>query len=69
MKQKLFKIGGALAFAVTIASMESASKYQIEPLFKTLSSESSFKFPFPLRKYFRRWMHMQDQEHQTFKKF
>jgi len=41
-------IGGALAFAVTIASMESASKASGEPLFKTLSPESSFKFPFPL---------------------
>ncbi len=42
------EIGGALAFAVTIASMESASKATGQPLFKTLSSESSFKFPFPL---------------------
>ncbi len=42
------KIGGALAFAVTIASMESASKASGQPLFKTLSSESSFKFPFPI---------------------
>ncbi|MFQ5782081.1 MAG: enolase [Nitrosopumilus sp.] len=41
-------IGGALAFAVTIASMESASKALDQPLFQTLSSESSFKFPFPL---------------------
>ncbi len=41
-------IGGALAFALTIASMESASKSADEPLFKTLSSESSFKFPFPI---------------------
>ena len=41
-------IGGALAFAVTIASMESASKALGQPLFKTLSSDSSFKFPFPL---------------------
>ena len=41
-------IGGALAFAVTIASMESASKAAGQPLFKTLSSESSFKFPFPI---------------------
>jgi len=41
-------IGGALAFAVSIASMESASKASGEPLFKTLSTESSFKFPFPL---------------------
>ena len=42
------KIGGALAFAVTIASMESAAKALGKPLFETLSSESSFKFPFPL---------------------
>jgi enolase len=42
------KIGGALAFAVTIASIESASKALDQPLFKTLSSESLFKFPFPL---------------------
>lgn len=42
------QIGGALAFAVTIASMESASKAEGQPLFKILSSDSSFKFPFPL---------------------
>ncbi|HUU48954.1 MAG TPA: enolase [Nitrosopumilaceae archaeon] len=42
------KIGGSLAFAVTIASMESASKSLDQPLFQTLSSESSFKFPYPL---------------------
>lgn len=42
------KIGGALAFAVSIASMESASRANDAPLFQTLSSESSFKFPFPL---------------------
>ncbi|MFB5616715.1 MAG: enolase [Nitrosopumilus sp.] len=41
-------IGGALAFAVTIASMESASKALNQPLFQTLSSEASFKFPYPL---------------------
>jgi enolase 1/2/3 len=41
-------IGGALAFAVTIASMDSAAKASGEPLFRILSSESSFKFPFPL---------------------
>ena len=41
-------IGGALAFAVTIASMDSASKASNQPLFQLLSSESSFKFPFPL---------------------
>jgi enolase len=42
------KIGGALAFAITIASMESASKSLDMPLFQILSSDSSFKFPFPL---------------------
>jgi len=42
------KIGGALAFAITIASMESASKSIDIPLFQLLSKESSFKFPFPL---------------------
>ncbi|MDH3311617.1 MAG: enolase [Nitrosopumilus sp.] len=41
-------IGGALAFAVTIASMESSSKALGQKLFQTLSSESSFKFPFPI---------------------
>ena len=41
-------IGGALAFAVTIASMESASKSLEQPLFKTLSQESDVKCPFPL---------------------
>jgi len=41
-------IGGALAFAVTIASMESSSKALGQELFQTLSSESSFKFPFPI---------------------
>ncbi len=45
-------IGGSLAFAVSIASVESASKALNQPLFKTISSKSSsspsFKFPFPL---------------------
>jgi len=42
------RVGGALAFAVTIASMESSSKSLNQPLFQTLSSETSFKFPYPL---------------------
>ena len=41
-------IGGALAFAVTIASMESASKSLEQPLFKTLSNDSDARCPFPL---------------------
>ncbi|HSB50006.1 MAG TPA: enolase, partial [Nitrosopumilaceae archaeon] len=42
------KIGGSLAFAITIAAMESASKYTGEPLFKTLSNNIEYRFPFPL---------------------
>ena len=41
-------IGGALAYAVTIASVESASKASGVPFFQSLSSEQSFRFPFPL---------------------
>ena len=41
-------IGGAAAFAITIASMESASKANDEPLFKLLSEHDDFKFPYPL---------------------
>ena len=41
-------VGGALAFAITIASMDSASKAADKELFQTLSSEDSFKFPFPI---------------------
>ena len=41
-------IGGSLAFAVTIASMESASKSLEQPLFKILSNDSDVKCPFPL---------------------
>ena len=41
-------IGGALAFAVTIASMESASRSLEQPLFKTLSQDSDVTCPFPL---------------------
>ena len=42
------KIGGATAFAITIASMESAAKAIEQPLFKILSDEANLKFPFPL---------------------
>ena len=42
------KIGGGLAFAVTIAAMESAAKAKGEPLFKILSNDTEFRFPFPL---------------------
>lgn len=42
------KIGGSLAFAITIAAMESASKAIGEPLFKILSKNTEYRFPFPL---------------------
>jgi enolase len=42
------KIGGGLAFAITIAAMDAAAKSLDEPLFKILSKDNSFHFPFPL---------------------
>ena len=42
------KVGGALAFAVTIASLESASKALNEHMFKLISKGKECKFPFPL---------------------
>ena len=42
------RIGGACAFAITIAATESASKAQEKPFFQMISDKSDFKFPFPL---------------------
>ncbi|MFZ0185134.1 MAG: enolase [Nitrosotalea sp.] len=42
------KVGGSLAFALTIASIESASKSSDVPMFKLLARNSTFRFPFPL---------------------
>ena len=42
------KIGGAVAFAVTIASLESAAKALDVPLFQLISKEKNYRFPFPL---------------------
>lgn len=42
------KIGGALAFALTIASVESAAKAADKPFFKIISREKNWEFPFPL---------------------
>ena len=42
------KIGGAVAFAVTIASLESAAKALDKPLFQLISKEKEYRFPFPL---------------------
>ncbi len=42
------KIGGSVAFAVTIASVDSAARALGIPLFKLLTKDTDLKFPFPL---------------------
>jgi len=42
------KIGGALAYAVTIASMESAAKSAGKPLFELISEQNDYRFPIPI---------------------
>jgi enolase len=42
------KIGGALAYAVTIASTESASKAARKPLFELISEQNEYRFPIPI---------------------
>ena len=42
------KVGGSLAFALTIASIESAANSTDTPMFKLLAKNSTFRFPFPL---------------------
>ena len=42
------KIGGALAYAITIASMESASKAAGKPLFELISEQNEYRFPIPI---------------------
>ena len=46
--QNYSKVGGSLAFALTIASIESASKSLQIPMFKLLTKDSTFRYPFPL---------------------
>ena len=41
-------LGGAAAFAVSIAALESCSKASAEPMFKMLTKPKSYRFPFPL---------------------
>jgi enolase len=41
-------LGGAAAFAVSIAALESCSKASAEPMFKMLTKSKSYRFPFPL---------------------
>jgi len=42
------KIGGALAYAITIASMESASKAAGKSLFELISEQNEYRFPIPI---------------------
>ena len=42
------KIGGSVAFALTIAAMDSAAKSKGILLFQLLNKESNLNFPFPL---------------------
>ena len=42
------KIGGASAFAITIAATESAAKSTDTPLYKIIKQDSDFRFPFPI---------------------
>ena len=42
------KIGGAVAYALTIASIDSAAKAQDVPFFKVISQTKKWRFPFPL---------------------
>ena len=42
------KVGGALAYAVTIAAMESAAKALGKLLFELISEQNSYRFPIPL---------------------
>ena len=42
------KIGGAVAYALTIASIDSAAKALDEPFFKVISQTKKWRFPFPL---------------------
>lgn len=42
------KIGGAVAFALTIASIDSAARSLGIPFFKAISKDNDLRFPFPL---------------------
>jgi enolase len=42
------KIGGSVAYAISLASVESASKALHEPLFRVLKPVGDYKFPYPL---------------------
>jgi enolase len=42
------KIGGAVAYALTIASVDSAAKALNQPMFKVISHTKKWQFPFPI---------------------
>lgn len=42
------KIGGAVAYAVTIASIDSAARARSQPMFQIISQTKTPRFPFPL---------------------
>ncbi len=42
------KIGGSVAFSLTIASMDCAARSESVPMFRLLTRDSNLKFPFPL---------------------
>ncbi|MEK6966647.1 MAG: enolase [Thermoproteota archaeon] len=42
------KVGGAFAFAVSIAALESAARTIGEPIFKIISKKKNWSFPYPL---------------------
>ncbi len=42
------KVGGSVAFALTIASVDSAARALGTPLFRLISEDSDLRFPFPL---------------------
>ena len=46
--QSYSTLGGAVAFAVTIASLESAAKGLNKQLFELISKDTDYRFPFPL---------------------
>jgi enolase len=42
------KIGGAFAYAISIAAIESAARAVDEPIFKIISKKKDWRFPYPL---------------------
>jgi enolase len=42
------KLGGAVAYALTIASVDSAARALGEPMFKVISQTKKWRFPFPI---------------------